>query len=143
MDDQKTQTEKQQGPLIETMKDGSGQKQSEATDDGMLHVTIVAPEKTLFDGPVESMTSNNTKGTFDILPYHENFISLIIDKVTVREKNKPPQEIQVGNAILKISKNQAEIFVGLEEALSADGTPTVNTATATSPGQPQPEAASK
>ncbi len=114
MDDQKTQTDQQEGPLIETMKDGSGIKQEEAADDGMLHASIKAPEKTLFEGPVESMTSKNKNGTFDILPYHENFISIIEDKVTIREKGKPPQEIKVGNAILKVSKNQANIFIGME-----------------------------
>lgn len=141
MDDQKTQTDKQQGPLIETMHEGSGQKNAEEKDDGLLHVTIIAPEKTLFEGAVESMTSKNTKGTFDILPYHENFISLIIDKVTVREKGKPPQDIQVGNAILKISKNRAEIYVGLEGTINS-AAQTTDQPTASSPDQQPPTTAS-
>lgn len=139
--DDKTQTDKQEGPLIETMHDGSGKAQATAANDGLLHLVIIAPEKNLFEGVIESMTSKNTKGTFDILPYHENFISLIIDKVTVREKNKPPQDIPVGNAILKISNNKAEIYVGLEGPTEA--TPEQDKqSTAPSPASPQPKAAS-
>lgn len=135
--DEKTQTDQQSGPMIATMKDGAGQTQAEVKDDGMLHLSVIAPEKTIFEGPIESMTSKNKNGPFDILPYHENFISLIEDKITIREKGKSPQDIPVGNAILKISKNQVEVYLGLE-AVAEEATP----AKTTSPASPQPTTAS-
>lgn len=140
MDDQKTQTDQQQGPLIETTHDGA--KVQEQADDGLLHLSIRAPEKTVFEGVIESMTSKNVKGTFDILPYHENFISLIIDKVTIREKDKPPKDIAVGNAILKISKNRVEIYIGMEATLGEEGSKAAVPPTTASPDQQPPKAAS-
>jgi len=121
MDDNKTQADKQAEPMIATMHDGSNATKTQAAEDGLLHVIVRAPEKVVFEGPVESMTSKNKRGKFDLLPYHENFISLIEDKLTIREKGKPPQEISVGNAILKISKNQVEVYIGMEAIVT--GTP--------------------
>ena len=125
MDDNKTQSDKQSGPMIATIHDGGNKTQGETTDDGLLHAIIRGPEKTFFDGTMESMTSKNKRGTFDILPYHENFISLIEDKVTVREKGKPPQDIAVGNnAILKVSKNQVDIYIGIDSVIQSPPKPT-------------------
>ncbi len=42
-----------------------------------LNVKILSPTQTIFDGPALSVSSTNTLGKFDILPYHANFITLV------------------------------------------------------------------
>jgi len=55
-----------------------------------LTVKIISPTQTLFDGEAYSISSINSSGKFDILPYHANFITLV-QKVPiilrVRKKN--------------------------------------------------------
>ena len=40
-----------------------------------LHLTIVSPEKELFNGEVESVTLPGTMGSFSILPQHAPIVS--------------------------------------------------------------------
>lgn len=94
------------------------------TDARLMYLRIKAPEKNLFEGIVESITSHNAKGSFDILPYHENFISLIDGKLIYREENKPQQTIEVGQGILEFSHNQVQVYIGMETLpVQPTGTP--------------------
>jgi hypothetical protein len=42
-----------------------------------LNVKIISPTQTIFDGEAFSISSVNSLGKFDILPYHANFITLV------------------------------------------------------------------
>lgn len=42
-----------------------------------LTVKILSPTQTIFQGEVLSVSSVNSTGKFDILPYHANFITLV------------------------------------------------------------------
>ena len=42
-----------------------------------LNVKILSPTQTIFEGEALSVSSVNSTGKFDILPYHANFITLI------------------------------------------------------------------
>ena len=46
----------------------------------MLTVAINSPEKVIWEGRALSVTSANSKGTFDVLPHHANFITIIENK---------------------------------------------------------------
>jgi F-type H+-transporting ATPase subunit epsilon len=94
------------------------------TDVKLMYLRIKAPEKNLFEGIVESITSHNAKGSFDILPYHENFISLIDGKLIYREPGKPGETIDVGQGILEFSHNQAQIYIGMEALPAQQPNPT-------------------
>lgn len=55
----------------------------------LLKVKILSPTQTIFDGEALSVSSVNTDGTFDILPFHANFITLIKKSpITLRVKKK-------------------------------------------------------
>jgi F0F1-type ATP synthase epsilon subunit len=62
---------------------------------------------------VFAVTSVNQKGLFDILPEHENFISIIKDKIIVHKKRKDKQEIKIGTGVLKVTDNIVNIFLGM------------------------------
>lgn len=46
----------------------------------MLTVTINSPEKVIWHGRAESLSSENSQGPFDILELHANFITIIDNK---------------------------------------------------------------
>ena len=42
-----------------------------------IHFRIVSPKKVLFEDNALSVSSRNSKGNFDILPGHANFITIV------------------------------------------------------------------
>lgn len=56
-----------------------------------LRVKILSPTQTIFDGQALSISSINSTGKFDILPYHANFITLVQKSpviLRIRKKGK-------------------------------------------------------
>lgn len=54
-----------------------------------LKVKILSPTQTIYEGEALSVSSTNSTGKFDILPYHANFITLIQkNPVILRVKKK-------------------------------------------------------
>lgn len=62
---------------------------------------------------VFAVSSINPKGLFDILPEHENFISLIKDLIVVHKTRKDKQEIKIDKGVLKVTGNIVNIFLGM------------------------------
>lgn len=54
----------------------------------------------IYNDKVEAVSSKNDKGIFDILPEHENFISVI-------------KEMKIENGILRAYKNRVNIYIGI------------------------------
>lgn len=80
-----------------------------------LNLFIISPEATLFEGEVEAITSINNKGTFDVLPLHENFITIIKDKVVIHHKiGGEKKDLTLNSGIIKVSQNRVNVFVGIE-----------------------------
>jgi F0F1-type ATP synthase epsilon subunit len=77
-----------------------------------LHVNIKNKENVLYEGEVTAVTSFNDLGLFDVLPMHENFISLIKNKV-ILHKNKAQKEFRVDSGVLKVRDNKVNIYIGL------------------------------
>ncbi len=82
--------------------------------DNQFHLKIASREGTVFEGVVSSITSYNPKGKFDILENHTNFISLIQDKVILRESKDSEKEIVFKNALMRVRENNVEIYIGVE-----------------------------
>jgi len=68
----------------------------------------------LFDGEVESVTSYNEEGRFDILAQHANFISLIQKKLIIKDF-QGVKEIDVSNALLRMRENKVEVYLGIQD----------------------------
>ena len=62
---------------------------------------------------VFAVTSQNLKGPFDVLPEHENFISIIKNKLIVHKTRKDKEEIKIDTGIIKVNDNIVNIFLGL------------------------------
>lgn len=82
-------------------------------EDKTINLKIQSRDGILFQGKIISLTAKNSKGTFDILNNHANFISLVGETLIIRDKEKIEREIVVANAILKAKENNVEIYVGV------------------------------
>lgn len=74
-------------------------------------VKVSSPNKVLFEGQVESVTSTNSNGIFDILADHANFITLIENKpITIRAPGQPSLAFTFSIAIIYTSQNIVNIY---------------------------------
>lgn len=78
-----------------------------------LSVHITTPEAVVFEGEVKALSSFNENGLFDILPMHENFISMIREKVVVYPLSGEKQEVEIEKGVLKVIANEVHIFLGI------------------------------
>lgn len=80
-----------------------------------FHLKVASREGVIFEGQVESITSYNAKGKFDVLASHANFISLIKKSLTVRALGEDiNKELTFDNALLRVRENNVEIYLGVE-----------------------------
>jgi F0F1-type ATP synthase epsilon subunit len=78
-----------------------------------LHVRVNSPEKIIWEGEAESVSSQNTEGPFDILPMHSNFIT-IIDNREIRIKTSGGTQIYKFNySVIYAHSNQVKIYTNL------------------------------
>jgi F0F1-type ATP synthase epsilon subunit len=71
-------------------------------------------EKIIFEGQVKSLSSVNKVGKFDVLARHANFISLVQESLVIRKANGQKQTVAIDNGVLRVSKNQAEVYLGIK-----------------------------
>ncbi len=76
-----------------------------------LHVVIVSPEKTIFDGKVESVTVPGSLGLFTVLPQHAPIISSLrngnIEYVVQKEK----QTYEIKGGFIEVNDNEVSICI--------------------------------
>lgn len=70
-------------------------------------------ENVVYEGRVASLTSINEDGQFDVLPNHANFISIITDRLIIRDDKKNEHDIKIDNGILRIKNSDVQIFLGV------------------------------
>lgn len=79
-----------------------------------LTVKVRNPDVVFFDGEADAVSSTNEKGPFDILPMHENFISLIKDKIVIHLGGQK-KELSVNTGVIRAKGNNIQIFYSLKE----------------------------
>lgn len=82
--------------------------------DPIIHVLVRDRNKVLYDGPSTGLSSKNSKGVFDILVNHANFISLLNETLYIHQKDKPDILIPMTNALVKVIENNVEVYVGVK-----------------------------
>ena len=81
-----------------------------------MHLEIITPDKTIFEGEVDSATFPGSKGSFQVLKNHAPMISSL-DKGIVKYKiNNDEQQMVVNGGVVEVLKNKiillAEEVVG-------------------------------
>lgn len=75
-----------------------------------ISVTIKNRESILFDGQVTAVSSFNDLGLFDVLSTHENFISIVKDKIILHNYNTQ-KEIKIIQGIMKVKNSKVDIYL--------------------------------
>ena len=81
--------------------------------DKNISLLIRSKQGLVFDDKVIAVSSYNEKGLFDVLGHHENFISLIKDKIIILKIDNQRQEIEIENGVISVVNNKIEVFVGI------------------------------
>jgi F-type H+-transporting ATPase subunit epsilon len=80
-----------------------------------MHLEIITPDKTLFNGEVEAATFPGSKGAFQVLKNHAPLISSLEQGKVIIKAQKGIQEIMVNSGIVEVLKNN--IIVLAEETI--------------------------
>lgn len=64
-----------------------------------------------YKGHVKSISSINTEGAIDILPMHENFVTMVKDKITLVDEQGKTHEFSLEKAVLEASNNVVKVFI--------------------------------
>lgn len=83
-----------------------------------ITVKIRNRQRTVYQGEVKAVTSENEKGVFDVLPQHANFISIIKNNIILHHSKRKKQKIPIKLAILKVWENQISIYLDILSPLS-------------------------
>lgn len=81
--------------------------------DSGLHVKIMAPTETFYDGPAVSVSAINKVGPFDILASHANFFSLLSEGNVVVNTGRQNLTFPIFHGIVKVTNNTVTLFVYL------------------------------
>lgn len=79
----------------------------------LLDVVVRKREGTLYEGKATSVSSWNEVGTFDVLPLHANFVSVIKKTLTVRKDSGRDLEVPIDRGILHVKENKVDVFLGI------------------------------
>ena len=80
---------------------------------GSLEVLVASNNVAYYVGRAKAVSSTNKIGPFDILPQHENFISLIYDKVIVVDERGEEHDFVCQSGLLEVSENRVRVFIGI------------------------------
>lgn len=75
-----------------------------------FHVIVHGPEAVLWEGEAASITAENTKGVFDILPGHANFISIVSEKPILIRGGGEDRTFQFASSILSVKNGAVSIY---------------------------------
>lgn len=80
-----------------------------------LHIRIISPQQTFFEGEVNSVSSKNLQGSFDILPQHANFITTVENSpIIIRVQGQKPQTFKFPIAIIYTTRNVVNIYTYIQ-----------------------------
>ncbi len=86
-------------------------------DEPKLQVRIIAPKQIIFQGPALSVSSINSMGRFDILPFHANFISFIEKHpISIRNTDNKVLNFNFDFAIIYYAQNVVSIYTQIPQS---------------------------
>lgn len=78
-----------------------------------LFISISSPEKIVWEGEADALSSENTKGTFDVLPGHANFITMVEKRPIVVHRVDGDKEFTFPTAILYVRSNNVTVYTDI------------------------------
>lgn len=80
-----------------------------------MHLRVLTRGELLYEGDVLSLSSLNEMGKFDVLKQHANFISMVKDYLVIREPNGGAHELKIGQGILRVNQDRANVYLGIKQ----------------------------
>lgn len=74
----------------------------------MLEVTLLSPNKVLFEGKAHSLILPGEQGVFEALPYHKPLLSRLISGRVIIDNEK---EFSIARGIAGINLNKATVII--------------------------------
>lgn len=78
-----------------------------------LFLKIHNREGILYQGNAVSISSTNDKGKFDILIGHNNFITLVNEKLELVLESGEKKDIPIGPGVLRVEKDVVDVYLGM------------------------------
>ena len=79
----------------------------------MLSVKVNTAEKVIWEGEADSVSSHNSQGSFDILPKHANFITIIHRKPIVIRRKDFEKTLSFDVAVIHTHDSIVRIYANL------------------------------
>ena len=77
-----------------------------------MHVTLISPERPVFDGPAQSVVAPAFDGLVGILPHHAPFMTLLgAGVLTVRTSGGETSQFQVSGGFLQVLEDAVRVVV--------------------------------
>ncbi len=91
-------------------------------DKAKIHVKVMSPTQTLYNGMATVVSATNEVGPFDILENHANFFSLLNEGQIVVNNGFQNFTFPITKGIIKVTNNTVVLFVDIEPAYLAENT---------------------
>ena len=86
----------------------------------LFKLSILTPERLVYEGDVEYVQAPGTEGYFGVLAHHAALVSaLAIGTLTVREANGTEERWQVAGGFFEVSNNSATVLADSVSAVTA------------------------
>ena len=79
----------------------------------LLKVRINSPEALIWEGEALSVSSKNSQGTFDVLPFHTNFVSIIENEPIKINTGHDIKEYKFSFSVMYVHSNTVFIYTNL------------------------------
>ena len=83
------------------------------TDTKLLRVIARAPFHVYYEGPANSVSALNKVGTFDVLPGHADFFSVLEPCEVIIETGGEPVSFAISNGIVAVRDDEVMIFANM------------------------------
>jgi F0F1-type ATP synthase epsilon subunit len=88
-----------------------------------LEVKVFSPYKVYYQGAARSISAVNADGTFDVLPGHISFFSILSPGPVVVDTGNDKVQIPISHGIMHVRHNKSTLFVFGVISSDSDSTP--------------------
>lgn len=76
-----------------------------------MHVKVHAPYKVYYDDQADSISAQNATGSFDILPKHHNFMTLLSQCEIIVRRGNAAEKIPIQRGVMHVKKDEVIVFL--------------------------------
>lgn len=82
----------------------------------MIQISILTPDKSIYEGQVQSVTVPGSSGSFQILKDHAPIISTLVDGTVQLQTGNTEQRFEIKGGVVEVSENKVILLAeGVED----------------------------